>query len=230
MNNLQRYTHEIIKWAEERSLDTANPVKQLYKLVEELGETAEGITKGRPEDVKDGIGDMYVVLTILEQQLKNNSNMYRTPLDCQFLQLVGSMGDMARYILLNNKTKALNEVKESKGLLNNVAIYQDLSLTDCVKQAYNEIKDRKGKMIDGVFVKESDLEVHTVIPKWISVKDGLPEPDTFVTACLDDGYITTVDYGDDWELWADAGEVVAWMPLPKPYSGFGSTGGINERD
>ena len=30
-------------------------------------------------------------------------------------------------------------------------------LTDCVQAAWDDIKDRKGRMIDGVFVKESDL-------------------------------------------------------------------------
>lgn len=29
----------------------------------------------------------------------------------------------------------------------------------CIECAYQEIKDRKGRMIDGVFVKESDLNV-----------------------------------------------------------------------
>ena len=30
----------------------------------------------------------------------------------------------------------------------------DLDPTTCLEQAYNEIKDRKGKMVDGKFVKE----------------------------------------------------------------------------
>jgi hypothetical protein len=30
-------------------------------------------------------------------------------------------------------------------------------MEECLEVAYNDIKDRKGKMIDGVFVKESDL-------------------------------------------------------------------------
>ena len=33
----------------------------------------------------------------------------------------------------------------------------NLMLTDCVQAAWDEIKDRKGRMINGVFVKESDL-------------------------------------------------------------------------
>ena len=33
----------------------------------------------------------------------------------------------------------------------------DVDLLDCLREAYNVIKDRKGKTISGVFVKESDL-------------------------------------------------------------------------
>ena len=63
--------------------------------------------------------------------------------------------------------------------------------------------------------------VPTVAPlKWIPLnKDGhepLFEGDYLL--CLDDGYIANVFFdGSDWELWADSGEPVAWMPLPKPY-------------
>ena len=32
-----------------------------------------------------------------------------------------------------------------------------LKFNDCLDYAYNEIKDRKGKLINGTFVKESDL-------------------------------------------------------------------------
>ena len=34
----------------------------------------------------------------------------------------------------------------------------DLDIEECIATAYEEIKDRKGKMIDGVFVKEEDLK------------------------------------------------------------------------
>lgn len=33
----------------------------------------------------------------------------------------------------------------------------DLDVTECLRIAYDEIKNRKGKMINGTFVKESDL-------------------------------------------------------------------------
>lgn len=39
-----------------------------------------------------------------------------------------------------------------------LAMQNDMDLYECLNQAYNEIKGRTGKMVDGVFVKSSDLE------------------------------------------------------------------------
>lgn len=38
-----------------------------------------------------------------------------------------------------------------------IAKKYNTTLEETLEMAYNEIKDRKGKMIDGVFVKEGDL-------------------------------------------------------------------------
>ena len=37
------------------------------------------------------------------------------------------------------------------------ASFHGLSLAECIEHAWDDIKDRKGRMIDGVFVKEADL-------------------------------------------------------------------------
>src|SRR5699024_2920385 len=59
-------TTDLIKqWAVDRNLHTADPNKQMLKLVEEFGELGEGMAKGRTEDVKDALGDMYVVMNIV---------------------------------------------------------------------------------------------------------------------------------------------------------------------
>ena len=57
-------------------------------------------------------------------------------------------------------------------------------------------------------------------PKWIplNAKGREPEDNGEYLLQLSDGFITATYYdGKDWELWADAGEPVAWMPLPEPY-------------
>lgn len=43
-------------------------------------------------------------------------------------------------------------------LLEIISIRYSTTLEACLELAWNEIKDRKGKMVDGVFVKEEDLK------------------------------------------------------------------------
>ena len=38
----------------------------------------------------------------------------------------------------------------------NIMEREGVSMEECLLTAYNDIKDRKGKMIDGIFVKEGD--------------------------------------------------------------------------
>lgn len=101
--NLQVLTNNIRRWAVERNLHTADPSKQALKFGEEAGELFEGLAKGDMDLVRDAIGDIFVVLTILSMQI-------------------------------------------------------GYSIESNIELAYDEIKDRKGRMIDGVFVKESDLK------------------------------------------------------------------------
>ena len=41
-------------------------------------------------------------------------------------------------------------------VLINIAERNNLSIQECLQQAWDDIKDRKGRMVDGVFVKEGD--------------------------------------------------------------------------
>ncbi|MDG0921373.1 hypothetical protein P6Y11_11555, partial [Enterococcus faecalis] len=38
-----------------------------------------------------------------------------------------------------------------------LAMQNNMDLYECLNQAYSEIKNRQGKMVNGVFVKEADL-------------------------------------------------------------------------
>jgi len=41
-------------------------------------------------------------------------------------------------------------------VLINILTRNKLTLSECLAVAYDDIKDRKGKMVDGVFIKEGD--------------------------------------------------------------------------
>ena len=59
--------------------------------------------------------------------------------------------------------------------------------------------------------------------RWIPVDEQLPKLDddgyVYVMVCMDDDFVATTDYTRDegFSLWAEAGEVIAWMPLPESY-------------
>jgi len=74
---------------------------------------------------------------------------------CKLIQEVGELSDN----VCKGKDVA-DDIGDCIVVLVNIAERHNLSITECLKQAWDDIKDRKGKMIDGIFVKESDLEVH----------------------------------------------------------------------
>ena len=53
-----------------------------------------------------------------------------------------------------------NFIQSTNDIVNRLSVIAeryDLTLEECLESAYDEIKGRRGKMINGVFVKESDL-------------------------------------------------------------------------
>ena len=91
----------IREWAEHRGIyDEGDQKTQYVKLMEEAGEVGRAILKDDLPEIKDGIGDMVVVLT-------------------------------------------------------NLAELSGLTIEECIESAYDTIAKRKGKMINGTFVKNN---------------------------------------------------------------------------
>jgi NTP pyrophosphatase (non-canonical NTP hydrolase) len=65
-DSIANYYDLIRKWASDKGIYEKGDSKTQYvKLMEEAGELAEGLLKKRPDEIKDAIGDMVVVLTNL---------------------------------------------------------------------------------------------------------------------------------------------------------------------
>lgn len=97
------YADRIRQWAHDRNLIAgSDPKSQFVKLMEEAGELAAAIARGKQDEFEDAIGDMFVVLTIMAAQT-------------------------------------------------------GVPIEECIAKAWAEIKNRKGRMIDGTFIKEDDL-------------------------------------------------------------------------
>ena len=62
--------NKVIEWAKQRELvKLGNVPKQIIKLQEEVGELASAFLKNDYPEIKDAIGDIMIVLTILCEQL-----------------------------------------------------------------------------------------------------------------------------------------------------------------
>jgi len=73
----------------------------------------------------------------------------------QHTKLVEEVKELETNILLSQPV--VDDIGDCLVVLINIAERNGLSLLDCLSHAYEDIKDRKGKMVDGVFVKERVL-------------------------------------------------------------------------
>lgn len=145
--------NKVEQWFVERNLDKSSPRKQFLKLVEETGELFEGIAKGNNDLIKDALGDMQVVLVGLEMQLENKSD----DSESLYLDLMNDIGLLAYSLKVRNPHASKNLILTIRKLIEDIAKENQTTSEECLEIAYEEIKDRKGKMVDGVFVKEEDL-------------------------------------------------------------------------
>ena len=147
MKTLQELQKKIIQWAKDKDLlKLENAPKQRLKLLEEVGETAAAILKNNHEGVKDGIGDIFVVLVILSEQLSE---------EILFDMNGVAKDDYQDFIFLFDNILNSKRIYFSISYLNDICIKLNMDLTECANLAWNEIKDRKGNTIDGVFIKNN---------------------------------------------------------------------------
>ena len=72
----------------------------------------------------------------------------------QSLKLVEEVGEICRAILKGNDSDVEDGIGDAVVVLTNLAELQGTSIEHCIKMAYNEIKDRTGKMDNGTFKKD----------------------------------------------------------------------------
>lgn len=75
----------------------------------------------------------------------------------QMLKLGEEYGELCAGMARSDMDKVADSVGDMFVVMTILCAQLGLDFQTCVLLAYNEIKDRKGKMINGVFVKEADL-------------------------------------------------------------------------
>lgn len=75
----------------------------------------------------------------------------------QFMKVVEELGETAEAYDKHYPDKLIDSIGDLQVTIIMFAMLAGVDYKAALEEAWNEIADRKGKMIDGVFVKESDL-------------------------------------------------------------------------
>lgn len=73
----------------------------------------------------------------------------------QFVKLIEEAGELANAIAKQNKDEFADAIGDMFVVLTIMAAQNDMAIEDCIAGAWGEIKDRKGKMVDGIFLKDA---------------------------------------------------------------------------
>lgn len=171
---LKHYIQFILDWALARNIIGQVDVTrrrlatQKFKFMSELGEYCDAVIRRVEPEIKDAIGDMFVVSCsiayldiandtfdkasythselIAKVQHKFVTTLYPdTAGSTTIEELVYNLSSDVKYVSIRSLWKTLFML----------ALHHDTNLLDCVKGAYETIKDRTGKTLpNGNFVKD----------------------------------------------------------------------------
>jgi len=72
----------------------------------------------------------------------------------QYVKLQEEAGELAKALLENDEAEVIDAIGDMVVVLTNLAHLQGVHIETCIAEAYNVISKRKGKMINGTFVKD----------------------------------------------------------------------------
>jgi len=72
----------------------------------------------------------------------------------QYIKLMEETGELGRAILKNDTDQIIDGIGDAVVVLTNLAELCGTTIEECTQEAYNVISKRKGKMINGTFVKD----------------------------------------------------------------------------
>lgn len=97
-------------------------------------------------------------LTEKIEQWAKDRNLHVADPNKQILKLGEEYGELCQGAVKGNTLQVFDSIGDMYVVLTILSMQLGVKIEDCVEYAYNEIQDRKGKMVNGVFVKESDLK------------------------------------------------------------------------
>ncbi len=78
--------------------------------------------------------------------------------DKQVMKLIEEVGELSEAINKNLRDQEIDSVGDILVVVTILCYQRGIDPVECLNKAYNVIKDRKGKTVNGTFIKSEDLE------------------------------------------------------------------------
>ena len=167
MRTIKELVPLIHQWAKERGIfDKSTPFDQLLKTHEEVGELIKACYDNDPIDIQDAIGDVMVTLInycyfkkidfvkVYEQIQYDDSEAINLYCALTVNDIIAFfLRDIAYSSYKPLKVTIFSTVSNILRKLQNITINENTTLDECLNIAYNEIKNRTGKIINRKFIK-----------------------------------------------------------------------------
>lgn len=164
MTRFEQFQQNVQQWAIERGIyEHSTSLAQALKAVSEVGELCDAVIKSDRDALIDAIGDVAVCLVnlgamvghvwdegfIFDPEVPKRDLCGVAAVSAQFLgELAGMTTDIE--VRLDSKLDTCMYCMFA------TALVTGLDFDDCCESAWNEIKDRKGRMVaGGAFVKDA---------------------------------------------------------------------------
>ena len=170
MRTIQELVPLIHQWAKEREIyERLTPFDELLKTHEEVGELIKACYDNDKPAIQDAIGDVMITLInycyfkevdfipIIRKSLER-PNTTRVSLWFIALEVNRTLNSLIFDEARNNVFDTLEYISfticRMLRPLNSIALLEDTTLEECLNIAYNEIKNRTGRIINRKFIKD----------------------------------------------------------------------------
>jgi NTP pyrophosphatase (non-canonical NTP hydrolase) len=96
-----------------------------------------------------------VYADLIRQWAQDRNLIEGSDLKSQFVKLIEEAGELANAIGKKNDIEFADAIGDMFVVLTIMAAQNRMHIEDCIDGAWQEIKDRKGKMVDGIFLKDA---------------------------------------------------------------------------
>lgn len=171
---IQELVPLIHQWAKERKIyEQLTPFDELLKTHEEVGELIKACYDNDKSAIQDAIGDVMVTLINYCYFVFKNKDFAIEIINARYMfdsfegsSTINYLGYITKtLIVLFNEEFLLQEnsnhtrnvffrLSHISQLIEKIAQDNNTTLEECLNIAYNEIKNRKGRIINGKFVKD----------------------------------------------------------------------------